>query len=128
MFEARNFFLNLFKDANKKIAYSVANNQYLSSIPKFLIEILIFTFLLGLIYFLKSENSLNIYLPLIGIYLVAGYKLLPALQAIASSYASIKGNYTSLENIKDEILTLLKVIWDLPLPTTSLNLIVSLFK
>lgn len=108
MFEARNFFLNLFKDANKKIAYSVANNQYLSSIPKFLIEILIFTFLLGLIYFLKSENSLNIYLPLIGIYLVAGYKLLPALQAIASSYASIKGNYTSLENIKDEILTLLK--------------------
>ena len=68
----------------------MANNQYLSSIPKFLIEILIFTFLLGLIYFLKSENSLNIYLPLIGIYLVAGYKLFPALQAIASSYASQK--------------------------------------
>ena len=103
MFEARKFFLGLFQESNEKIAYSIANNQYLSSIPKFVIEIFIFTFLLGLIYFLKSNDTLNIYLPLIGIYLIAGYKLLPALQAIASSYASIKGNHSSLQNIKEEI-------------------------
>lgn len=108
MFEARKFFSNLFEQSNEKIAYSIANNQYLASIPKFLIEILIFTFLLGLIYFLKSNDSLNIYLPTIGIYLIAGYKLLPAMQAVASSYASIKGNHSSLNNIKDEI----KIILD----------------
>ena len=33
--------------------------------------------------------------------------MLPALQAIASSYASIKGNQTSLQNIKEEIITIL---------------------
>ena len=103
MFGARKFFLGLFQESNEKIAYSIANNQYLSSIPKFVIEIFIFIFLLWLIYFLKSNDILNIYLPLIGIYLIAGYKLLPALQAIASSYASIKGNYSSLQNIKEEI-------------------------
>ena len=103
MFEARKFFLHLFQESNERIAYSVANNQYLSSIPKFVIEIFIFTFLLGLIFFLKNNDTLNIYLPLIGIYLIAGYKLLPALQAIASSYASIKGNHSSLQNIKEEI-------------------------
>ena len=103
MFEARKFFLDLFQESNERIAYSIANNQYLSSIPKFVIEIFIFIFLLGLIYFLKSNDTLNIYLPLIGIYLIAGYKLLPALQAIASSYASIKGNHSSLQNIKEEI-------------------------
>ena len=107
MFEARKFFLKLFQTANEKIAFSTANNQYLSSIPRFLIEILIFTLLVVLIYFLKNNNSLNYYLPLIGIYLIAGYKLLPALQAIASSYASIKGNQTSLQNIKEEIITIL---------------------
>ncbi len=107
MFEARKFFLKLFQTANEKIAFSTANNQYLSSVPRFLIEILIFTLLVVLIYFLKNNNSLNYYLPLIGIYLVAGYKLLPALQAIASSYASIKGNQTSLQNIKGEIITIL---------------------
>ena len=107
MFEARKFFLKLFQTANEKIAFSTANNQYLSSIPRFLIEILIFTLLVVLIYFLKNNNSLNYYLPLIGIYLIAGYKLLPALQAIASSYASIKGNETSLQNIKEEIITIL---------------------
>ena len=103
MFGARKFFLHLFQESNERIAYSVANNQYLSSIPKFVIEIFIFTFLLGLIFFLKNNDTLNIYLPLIGIYLIAGYKLLPALQAIASSYASIKGNHSSLQNIKEEI-------------------------
>ena len=107
MFEARKFFLKLFQTANEKIAFSTANNQYLSSIPKFLIEILIFTLLVVLIYLLKNNNSLNYYLPLIGIYLIAGYKLLPALQAIATSYASIKGNQTSLQNIKEEIITIL---------------------
>ncbi len=107
MFEARKFFLNLFEKSNEKIAYSVASNQYLSSVPKFLIEILIFTFLLFLIYFLKSNNSLNFYLPLIGIYLIAGYKLLPALQAVANSYSSIKGNHSSLRNIKDELIIIL---------------------
>ena len=108
MFDARKFFFELFRSSNEKIAYSTANNQYLSSVPRFLIEILIFSLLLGLIYILKNNNSLNYYLPLIGIYLVAGYKLLPALQAIATSYGSIKGNQTSLQNIKNEIITILK--------------------
>lgn len=107
MFDARKFFFKLFKISNEKIAYATANNQYLSSVPRFLIEILIFSLLLGLVYILKNNNSLNYYLPLIGIYLVAGYKLLPALQAIATSYGSIKGNQTSLQNIKKEIDTIL---------------------
>ena len=52
MFDARKFF-ELFRSSNEKIAYSTANNQYLSSVPRFLIEILIFSLLLGLIYFKK---------------------------------------------------------------------------
>lgn len=107
MFNAKNFFFELFSNTNKKIAYSLANNQYLASIPRFLIEILIFSFLLGLIYVLENNNSLDYYLPIIGIYLIAGYKLLPALQAVATSYASIKGNQTALQNIKNEIIFIL---------------------
>ena len=107
MFNARTFFFNLFKSTNKKIAFSIANNQYLASIPRFLIEILIFISLLVIIYILKNNQTLNYYLPLIGIYLIAGYKLLPALQAMANSYASIKGNQSSLQNIKDEIITII---------------------
>lgn len=126
MFDARKFFFELFKSSNEKIAYSTANNQYLSSVPRFLIEILIFTLLLGLIYILKNNNSLNYYLPLIGIYLVAGYKLLPALQAIATSYGSIKGNQTSLQNIKKEIITILnhqEITENFSIKITDFNLI-----
>ena len=107
MFDARKFF-ELFRSSNEKIAYSTANNQYLSSVPRFLIEILIFSLLLGLIYILKNNNSLNYYLPLIGIYLVAGYKLLPALSSYCHLLRFYKKNQTSLQNIKNEIITILK--------------------
>ena len=40
-------------------------------------------------------------------YLVAGYKLLPALQGLASSYASIKGNFSAFELIKKDFVNIL---------------------
>ena len=103
LFKSQNLFLKIFDRANKDIGMSVASNQFLSTIPRHLIEIVAFTLLMIIIFFLKNQNLLNDYLPLIGIYLVAAYKLLPSIQNIASSYASIKGNYSALENIIPEI-------------------------
>jgi ABC-type multidrug transport system fused ATPase/permease subunit len=53
--------------------------------------------------FFALTNTLSSFLPIIAIYLVAGYKLLPALQNIASSYASIKGSYSSLEVVMPDL-------------------------
>jgi ABC-type multidrug transport system fused ATPase/permease subunit len=67
-----------------------------SVLPRYIIEILGFLLVMLTILFLVLSNTLIGFLPIISIYLVAGYKLLPALQNIASSYATIKGSYSSL--------------------------------
>lgn len=103
LFRSQNLFINIFNKTNKEIGKSVASNQFLSSIPRNIIEIFTFSFLMIIIFFLKNQNLLNNYLPLIGIYLVAAYKLLPSIQNIATSYASIKGNYSALESVIPEL-------------------------
>lgn len=103
LFNARDFFLNIFNNSNKEIAISIAKNQFLSVIPKYLIEIFTFLLIMIVIFILIKINEFINYLPIIGVYMIAAYKLLPALQNIASSYSSIKGNYSALNGMLDDI-------------------------
>ena len=103
LFNAGDFFLNIFNNSNKEIAISIAKNQFLSVIPKYLIEIFTFLLIMIVIFILIKINEFINYLPIIGVYMIAAYKLLPALQNIASSYSSIKGNYSALNGMLDDI-------------------------
>ena len=96
LFQSQKFFLDLFDSSNKEITASIAKIQFLSVIPRYIIEIFAFLLIMVIISFLALNNTLLNFLPTIAIYLVAGYKLLPALQNIASSFASIRGSYSSL--------------------------------
>ena len=108
IFGSQKFFLKIFNKANYIIGMSIANNQFLATIPKHIIEALCFSVVMIFIFVLQTNGLLNEYLPMVAIYLVAAYKLLPAVQGIATSYASIKGNYTALVNILPEIKIILK--------------------
>ena len=110
LFDSKKFFLDLFSKSNKEIATSIANIQFISVMPRYIIEIFGFLLIMIIILFLAITGTLSNFLPIIAIYLVAGYKLLPALQSIASSYASIKGSYSSLEGIISD----LKEIGEMP--------------
>ncbi len=99
IFNLKNLFLDQFNTSNKKLASGISKNQFLSSVPRNLVEILLFSLLIYLIYILFISSVLIESLPIIGIYLVALYKLLPSLQNIASSYSSIKSNLNAWENI-----------------------------
>ena len=98
--------MKLFNITNQNIGLSIANNQFLSSLPRNIIEIILFLSIISMVLFLKIEGKLIEYLPLIGIYLVAAYKLLPAIQSLASSFASIRGNFSALQSILPEIYNL----------------------
>ena len=115
LFDSKKFFLDLFDKSNKEIANSIASIQFISVMPRYIIEIFGFLLIMIIISFLALTSALSNLLPIIAIYLVAGYKLLPSLQNIASSYASIKGSYSSLRGMIsdlkeiDEIPTDLKI-------------------
>ena len=54
-------------------------------------------------YKINIGKSLNEILPTLSIYLIAGYKLIPAIQGIATGYASIKGNQTAIDNTIEDL-------------------------
>jgi len=79
-------------------------NSSLAQTPKFIIETVV---LGGFIIFVlanqnQNENFLNL-IPTISIFAFAAYKIMPAAQQIFASYAQIKGDISSLRNLKNDL-------------------------
>ncbi|MDB3873578.1 ABC transporter ATP-binding protein/permease [Pelagibacteraceae bacterium] len=103
VFEIEKYFIKLFENFNINYSKSIASNQFLTIIPKNLVEITIFSFVIYFIFILYSKNQLINYLPILGVYLVGFYKMLPAIQNMATSYSSLKGNITALDEVMSDL-------------------------
>ena len=105
------YFVNHYKLTNQKLAYSLGTNQALSLVPRYFIELIAFSSLITLtLYLLVSHNgNLGIILPIISVYVLATFRLLPAFQQIYVSVSAIKGNMASFESIKQDLLKSSKI-------------------
>ena len=103
--DLRDYFYNKFFITNKVISKSLANNLILSQIPKNILELLSLFLIIFVILFLTRifNNDFSVIFPIIAIYSLSAFKLIPALQQIYSSFISIKGSYASFENIKHDL-------------------------
>ena len=54
----------------------------------------------------NSKGDLGLILPILSIYAIAGVKLLPALQQIYSSIATIRGNLSAYESIREDLINI----------------------
>ena len=104
-------FVNRFKDTNQKLAYSLGTNQALSLVPRYFIELIAFSSIIMLtLYLLAShDGNLGIILPIISVYALATFRLLPAFQQIYVSLAAIKSNMASFESIKQDLIESSKI-------------------
>jgi ABC-type multidrug transport system fused ATPase/permease subunit len=107
-------FLKLFSMPSKKYAMSEAVSELFSEIPKYLLETIAFGSILGIIIFMViGGTTINEFLPVLTVYAVGAYRLLPVLQKIFRSVASMKYHfpvvkilYKDLHELSDgEILT-----------------------
>ncbi len=100
-------FLNQFSSSNTRFAYTSSNNQAMAQLPKFIAELVaIGSVLFLIIYLLILNNSgLNKLLPTLAVFGIAGFKILPAFQQIFASIATIKGNISAFNSIKQELST-----------------------
>jgi HlyD family secretion protein len=98
-------FIDRFDNSSKKFAYARGSNQVLSQVPRYFMELLSFGSMVALVLYLLLEHkdNLGIILPILSVYALAGFKLLPAFQQIYSSISIIKGNIASFENIRDDL-------------------------
>lgn len=99
-------FIDQFNESGKTQARAQAVNSTLSQTPRYFMELIAFGAMIGLVLVLLKmhDGVLSQVLPVLAIYALAGFKLLPALQQIYGSITTIKGNASAFEAIKPDLI------------------------
>lgn len=98
-------FIDRFTEEGGLQARAQGTNNTISLVPRFFVELLAFGAMISLVLVLiKSyDGNLGQVLPVLAIYALACFKLLPALQQIYSSITQIKGNAAAFEAVKEDL-------------------------
>lgn len=104
IFKKENLFLNIFN----KLTYPVANNRaiqrVIASSPKFIIEMIVFViFILIMMLFINSGDKIIEVAPIASVLFYSIYKLIPYVQGIFYDFVNIRGNLSSIKDLKEEL-------------------------
>ncbi len=99
-----NFYIERFSKSAQTFAKTQASLQVLAQLPRFVLEAVAFGgVLLIIIYMISQRGNFNEALPLISLYVFAGYRLMPALQQIYSSFTILTFAGPSLDKLYKDI-------------------------
>ena len=98
-------FNNRFTKASYEYARVSGNNSVLSLGPRHVMELAAFSLVIFLVAYLvfSFDGDLASILPLLSVFALAGFKLLPGFQQIYYSFTTIQGNIAALENLKTDL-------------------------
>ena len=101
------FYLNKFQKPAKLNAKYQAQSQIIAQLPRFALELIAFGGLIFLsIIFILAQEDFRSSMALIALYAFAGYRLMPALQQIYSSYSILKFSKVTVDQIYTDIFSL----------------------
>ncbi|MEK9780321.1 MAG: ABC transporter ATP-binding protein, partial [Gammaproteobacteria bacterium] len=97
-----NDFINRFTKSGKAFASSQGSTETLVHVPRYLMELIAFGSMIALLLYLivNHEGDLGMILPIISVYALATFKLMPALQQIYMNIGNIKANISAFESIQ----------------------------
>lgn len=97
-------FFDAFDPASSRYARHQATNQALSLIPKYLVEAVGFgaIFIVAL-YALGGDANLGQALPIVGLYALAGHRLLPAAQHVYAGMAKLQFGVSAVDTVLAEL-------------------------
>lgn len=98
-------FVERFHQSGEVFARAQGTNIALSQVPRYFIELIAFGAMISLVLVLIKLHSGNLgeVLPILAVYALAAFKLLPALQQIYASISNIKGHTAAFEAVKDDL-------------------------
>ena len=97
-------YIKSFSDSAKIFAQSQASSQSVSQLPRFILEAIGFGgILLIILYMMSQTGNFNTALPIISLYVFTGYRLMPALQQIYSSFTQLTFVGPSLDKLTSDI-------------------------
>ena len=99
-------FINRFNQSGHKLAYSQGTNAALTQTPRFFIELLAFGSMISLVLYLIAsyDDNLGLILPILSVYALATFKLLPAFQLIYACIADIRSNIPAYQAIQNDLI------------------------
>ncbi len=100
-------YINFFSNAAKSFARSQASAITLGFLPRFILESVAFGgILLVILYMMSQTGSFSAALPILSLYVLAGYRLMPALQQIYSSSTQIAFVRPAVDKLYHDIISL----------------------
>jgi ABC-type multidrug transport system fused ATPase/permease subunit len=97
-------YIKLFSNSSKTSAQNQANSQITSQLPRFILEAIAFGgVLLIILYIMAQTGSFNNALPIIALYVFAGYRLIPALQQVYSAFIQLTFIGPSIDKLTRDI-------------------------
>ena len=98
------FFLDRFRGPSRRNASALAATETLAEVPRYLVEAVGFGGVLLLALYLQSTRAnLGEVLPILGMYAIAGYRLLPAAQHIYYGLTKLRFASSILDNLQSEL-------------------------
>ncbi|MCE7887022.1 MAG: ABC transporter ATP-binding protein [Alphaproteobacteria bacterium PRO2] len=93
-----------FREPAESFASSNARSSVIGEMPRYAMEVIAFGgVLLMTLYLLQSQQGLNQALPMIALYTLAGYRLMPGLQGIYQGYTRIRFYRPALDTVQREL-------------------------
>jgi ATP-binding cassette, subfamily B, bacterial PglK len=100
VYGAQDYFYNRFETASEKHSHIHPRVQLISIVPKSIIEILAFgSVIFFTIYLLVNGKDLQSALPLLTLFAVSGYRLLPSLQRIFTAATKLKHSFPVVHTV-----------------------------
>lgn len=97
-------YIKNFSNYSKTFAKTQALAKLISLLPRFILEVIAFGgILLILLLIIKKEENFNYAIPILSLYVFAGYRLIPALQQVYSSFVSLTFAGPALNKLYDEL-------------------------
>lgn len=98
-------FVNRFEASGDTLSVSLSTNDALAMAPKYFMDLVAFSSVILLFLYLTKnyQGDLTSVLPLLALYALAGFKVLPALQQIYHAVATIKGSSSAFDAIKEDL-------------------------
>ena len=97
-------YVSRFSNPAKIYAITQVYFKVLSQLPRFFLEAIAFGgILLSILYLMSRSGSFNTILPIISLYVFAGYRLLPAIQQVYASFTRLAFVGPSLDKLHEDI-------------------------
>ena len=104
-------YIKLFSKAAKIFAITMSSAQVVAQLPRFILEGIAFAGIMSiLLYLIAQKGTMISALPIISLYVFAGYRLMPSLQQVYTSFTNLRYTSSSLDLLSNEVKNLKPLI------------------